>query len=157
MKQNNFVYTKDHKFYKQVQTGQSDTCTGFKRPWNSHRNCKDDLKGRKAVRSSRWGNIWKKVMRAFQPLPDCSVLNVARQKGCSCNSACLPLSLSVQLLYRGFYDFLLKRGVFFYHPPGSFQILREVFPRYCFLHLLKSSQHLCGVTRELLKRHTHLD
>lgn len=46
--------------------------------------------------------------------------------------------------------------MFFNHPPSSIQILGEVFPRYSFLHLLETSQHLGGVTGELLKRHTHL-
>lgn len=40
----------------------------------------------------------------------------------------LPLSLGVQLLYRSFNDFLLQCGMLFDHPPGSFQVLGEVFP-----------------------------
>lgn len=50
----------------------------------------------------------------------------------------LPLSLGVQLLYRSFNDFLLQCGMLFDHPPGSFQVLGEVFPWNSFLHLLQS-------------------
>lgn len=43
-------------------------------------------------------------------------------------SALLPLPLCIQLLYRSFNDLLLQRGMLFDHPPGSFQVLRKVFP-----------------------------
>lgn len=68
----------------------------------------------------------------------------------------LPLALSVQFFYWGLDDFLLQRGVLFYHPPGSVQILGKVFPGHRFLHLLESGQHLGGVTGELLERNADL-
>lgn len=67
-----------------------------------------------------------------------------------------PLAFRVQLLDGGLDDLFLQRGVLLDHPPSSFQILGEVFPRHRLLHLLQTSQHLGGVARELLECHAYL-
>lgn len=114
-------------------------------------------------------------MTAFESLRDTCIYLIAQSfHFCHCNlniaflkilhciqvessfSFFLPLSLSVQLFYRSLNDLLLQRGVLLYHSPSSLQVLWKVFPWHSFLHLLQSSQHLSGVTRELFKRHTHL-